>query len=225
VLDWAMVRSYRSGENPARWKGHLENLLPAKGKVAGTEHHAALPYAEIGAFMADLRRQEGAAARALEFAILTAARRGEVVGARWSEFNLAERLWTVPAARMKAGAEHRVALSDAAVAIVEQMPRSGEFVFPGMKDGKPLLAVLARMKRADLTMHGFRSTFADWAAEQTAFPTEVAELALAHKVGSKVEQAYRRTDQFQRRRQLADAWARFCALPGAPAGIVVPLRA
>jgi integrase len=224
VLDWATVRGYRQGENPARWRGHLENLLPKKGKVASTEHHAALLYAEIGAFMVELRRQEGVAARALEFAILTAARRGEVIGARWSEFNLTERLWTIPAARMKAGAEHRVALSDAAVAIVEQMSRDGDLVFPSLKDGKPLLAVLARMKRADLTMHGFRSTFADWAAEQTAFPTEVVELALAHKVGSKVEQAYRRTDQFQKRRQLADAWARYCSAPKADAGKVVAIR-
>jgi integrase len=224
VLDWATVRGYRQGENPARWRGHLENLLPKKGKVASTKHHAALPYAEIGAFMVDLRRQEGVAARALDFAILTGARRGEVIGARWSEFNLAERIWTIPAARMKADAEHRVALSGAAVAIVEQMSRDGDLVFPSLKDGKPLLAVLARMKRVDLTMHGFRSTFADWAAEQTAFSTEVVELALAHKVGSKVEQAYRRTDQFQKRRQLADAWARYCSGPKADAGKVVAIR-
>jgi integrase len=225
VLDWAAVRGYRSGENPARWRGHLENLLPSRGKVASTEHHAALDYRQIGAFMVELRKHESVAARALEFAILTAARRGEVVVARWDEFNIAERLWTIPAARMKAGKEHRVALSDAAAAIVEQMPPHGDLVFPSMKDGKPLLTVLARMKRAGLTMHGFRSTFTDWAAEQTAFPTEVAELALAHKVGSKVEQAYRRTDQFQKRRQLADAWARFCTAPAADAANVVSIRA
>ena len=221
VLDWATVRGYRSGENPARWKGHLENLLPATGKVASTEHRAALDYREIAAFMAELRKQDGVAVRPLEFAILTAARASEVAGARWSEFNLAERLWTIPGARMKMANDHRVALSDAAVAIVAGVPRKGDLVFP-IDVGSMLRA--AQRIRPDITTHGFRSTFTDWAAEQTAFPTEVVELALAHKVGSKVEQAYRRTDQFQKRRQLADAWARFCALPSVPAGRVVAIR-
>ncbi len=221
VLDWATVRGYRSGENPARWKGHLENLLPKKGKVASTEHHPALDYREIAAFMAELRQQESVAARALEFAILTTARRGEVTGARWSEFHLADRVWTIPAARMKAANDHRVALSDAAVAIIEQMDRTNARVFP---IGNGAMLTAGKRVRADLTIHGFRSTFTDWAAEQTAFPTEVVELALAHIVGSKVEQAYRRTDQFQRRRQLADAWARYCSAPMADAGKVVAIR-
>lgn len=229
VLDWATARGYRTGENPARWKGHLQNLLPKKSKVRRVEHHAALPYAEIGAFMTELREQPGTAARALEFAILTAARTGEVIGARWDEFDLAERVWTIPAERMKAGKEHRVPLSDAALAIVEEMGaiRSGEFVFPGGKPGRPLsnmalLMTLRRMKRDDLTAHGFRSTFRDWISEKTNFPSEVAEMALAHTVADKVEAAYRRGDLFQKRRQLAEAWAKFCDAP-TTTGIVVPI--
>ncbi|HTV89619.1 MAG TPA: integrase arm-type DNA-binding domain-containing protein [Stellaceae bacterium] len=224
VLDYATVSKLRSGENPARWRGHLEHLLPEKSKVAATTHRAALPYAEVGAFMAELRQQDSVAARALEFAILTAARRSEVVGARWNEFDFPERRWIIPAGRMKGGREHRAALSDAAVAIIEGEPRNDDLVFPGLKDGKPLLAVLARMKRSSLTLHGFRSTFADWAAERTAFPNDVVELALAHKVGNAVERAYRRPEQFQRRRQLAELWAQFCATATA-AGDVVPIRA
>ncbi len=230
ILDWASARGYRQGENPARWRGHLENLLPKRSKVRRVEHHAALPYPEIAAFMSELRQQEGVAARALEFAILTAARTGEVIGARWDEFNLAEHLWTIPADRMKAGKEHRVPLSDAALAIVEQMAtiRSGDFVFPGGRANRPLsnmafLMLLRRIGRGDLTAHGFRSSFRDWAAERTSFPAEVAEMALAHAVADKVEAAYRRGDLFQKRRQLADAWAKFCAAP-APAGRVVPMR-
>jgi len=230
ILDWATSRGYRTGENPARWRGHLENLLPKRSKVRRIEHHAALPYAEIGAFITELRQQEGVAARALEFAILTAARTGEVNGAQWGEINRAERLWTIPAERMKAGREHRVPLSDAALAIIDEMAavRSGEFVFPGGKARRPLsnmafLMLLRRMKRDDLTAHGFRSSFADWAAERTAFPAEVREMALAHSVGDKVEAAYRRGDLFQKRRQLADAWAKFCITPST-GGRVVPIR-
>lgn len=230
VLDWATTRGYRQGENPARWKGHLQNLLPRRSKVARVEHHAALPYPEIAGLMDELRRQEGIAARALEFAILTAARTGEVIGARWEEINLSERLWTVPGERMKAGREHRVPLSDRAVEIVEEMKaiRQGDYVFPGQRAGKPLsdmalLMLLRRMGRGELTTHGFRSTFRDWAAERTGFPAEVAEMALAHTVSDKVEAAYRRGDLFQKRRQLADAWAGFCAAPAA-AGAVVPIR-
>jgi len=230
ILDWAAARGYREGANPARWRGHLENLLPKKTKVRRVEHHAALPYPEIGTFTAELRRHEGVAAQALEFAILTAARTGEVLGARWPEFNVTDRLWTIPAERMKAGKEHRVPLSDAALAILEQMAaiRSGEFVFPGGKAGRPLsnmtfLMLLRRFGREDLTVHGFRSSFRDWAAERTGFPAEVAEMALAHVVSDKVEAAYRRGDLFQKRRQLAEAWAKFCA--AAPAtGSVVSIR-
>lgn len=230
ILDWATVRGYRQGENPARWRGHLESLLPSKTKVRAVEHHAALPYSEIAAFMVELRRQEGTGARALELSILTAARTGEVIGARWTEIDLAEKLWTVPAARMKGGKEHRVPLSDAAINVIETMAtiRQGDFVFPGTGPDRGLgrmamLDTLGRMGRAALTVHGFRSSFRDWCAEQTAFPTEVAELALAHQVGSKVEQAYMRSDLFQKRRQLAEAWATFCASPLA-SGRVVPIR-
>jgi integrase len=230
ILDWATARDYRQGENPARWRGHLENLLPKKTKVHRVEHHAALPYAEMADFTDQLRQQEGIAARALEFAILTAARTGEVLGARWEEINIAERLWTVPAERMKAGKEHRVPLADAALAIIEEMStiRQGEFLFPGGKSKRPLsnmamLMVLRRMGRADLTAHGFRSSFRDWAAERTTFPAEVAEMALAHTVSDKVEAAYRRGDLFEKRRRLAEAWAKFCSTPP-PAGRVVSLR-
>jgi integrase len=231
VLDYATARGWRTGENPARWRGHLENLLPARSKVRRVEHHAALAYASLPAFMAELRAQEGLATRALEFAILTAARTGEVIGARWDEIDASERLWTIPAERMKAGREHRVPLSAAALAIIEQMAdlRESEFVFPGGRAGRPLsnmalLMTLRRMGRADVTSHGFRSSFADWAAERTNFASEVREMALAHTVSDKVEAAYRRGDLFDKRRQLADAWTRFCAEPQA-AGRVVPISA
>jgi integrase len=216
VLDWATVRGYRQGENPARWRGHLEKLLPARRKMAAVEHHAALPYAELPAFMADLRQREGVAARALEFAVLTAARTGEVLGGRWSEIDLEGRLWTVPAGRMKkAWREHRVPLSEPALTILTGLDRMGDLVFPGQRRGRPLsdmalLMLLRRMGRGDLTAHGFRSTFSDWCAEETSFPSEVREMALAHTVGDKVEAAYRRGDLFEKRRQLAEAWARYC---------------
>jgi integrase len=226
VLDWARAAGYREGDNPARWRGHLQNLLMKTSTAAKTarrasgrgEHHAALPYTEIGTFMAALRQQQGIAACALEFAILTAARTGEVIGARWEEVNLADRVWIVPAERMKAGKEHRVPLSSAAVAILEQMAdaQNGEFIFPGAKSAQPLsnmalLMLLRRMDRGDLTTHGFRSTFRDWAGDCTDFPRDVAEMALAHTLGDKVEAAYRRGDGFQKRRLLAEEWAKFCA--------------
>jgi integrase len=230
IIDWATARGFRRGENPARWRGHLENLLPSRSKVRRIEHHAALPYEEIAAFMVELRRVDGVGARALEFAILTAARTGEVTGARWAEINLAERIWTVPAERMKAGKEHRVPLSDAAIVVLEQMKaiRSGDYVFLGGRAGRPLshaamLALIRRMGRGDFTVHGFRSSFRDWCAERTNFPGEIAEMALAHVVGNKVEAAYRRGDLFQKRRQLAEAWATFCASPSVSAE-VVPIR-
>lgn len=231
ILDWAKARGYRDGENPARWRGHLENLLPKRSKVRRVEHHAALPYQESGAFMVELRAQEGVAARALEFAILTAARTGEVIGAKWDEISIADRLWTIPADRMKGGREHRLPLSEPAMAVVEQMAgiRQSEFVFPGGQAGRPLsnmalLMTLRRMGRGDLTAHGFRSTFRDWAAERTNFPSEVAEMALAHAVGDKVEAAYRRGDLFEKRRQLAQAWALFCASPSAATNVVPLVR-
>jgi integrase len=220
VLDWATARGYRQGDNPARWKGHLENLLPKRSKAQKVEHHAALPYAEIGTFMVELRQQENVAARALEFAILVAGRRAEVLNARWSEINLAERLWTIPGERMKAGREHRVPLSDEAMAVLRQMQelRTGDFVFPGQNGVKPIgevatFRLLRRMNRGDLSTHGFRSTFREWAAERTNFPREVAELALAHTVGDTTERAYQRGDLFQKRRQIMDAWARYCDTP------------
>ena len=232
ILDWAKAMNHREGENPARWRGHLEKLLPKKAKVRPVEHHAALPYAEIAAFMAELRGQEGVSARALEFAILTAARTGEVIGAIWTEIDLDARLWIVPPERMKAGKEHRVPLGEPALAILHRMAgiRSGEFVFPGAALGRPLsqmalLMTLRRMKRGDLTAHGFGSSFRDWAAERTTFPAEVAEMALAHVVADRVEAAYRRGDLFAKRRQLVDAWAKFCTMPSAPKGTVVALRA
>lgn len=231
VLDWARVRGYRDGENPARWRGHLDKMLPARAKLQRPEHHAALPYAEIAEFVSALQKQEGIAARALEFAILTAARTGEVIGAKWSEIDFEAPTWTVPGSRMKSGREHRVPLSDRAVEILEGMAHLRDsaapdaFVYPGGRKGRPLsnmamLQTLRRMGRSDLTVHGFRSTFRDWCAERTAFPSEVAEMALAHVVGNKVEAAYRRGDLFDRRRQLAEAWSRFCSMPASELRVV-----
>ncbi len=232
VLDWARVRGYRDGPNPALWRGHLAHLLPARAKVQKVQHHAALPYAEMGAFMVDLRQRDALAARALEFMILTAGRTGEVMGATWDEVDMAAAVWTIPGDRMKAGREHRVPLTPQAVAILEALGaehgRKG-FVFPGARKGRPLsnmaaLMLLRRMERSDLTAHGFRSTFRDWTAEQTAFPGEVAEAALAHVVGDKVEAAYRRGDLFEKRRKLMEAWADYCDRPAVEPGKVVPIR-
>lgn len=218
ILDWAAVRGYRQGENPARWKGHLATLLPRASKVSRTEHHAALPFLEIADFMKKLAEQPGVGARALEFAILTACRSGEVRGATWGEIDIDQRVWTIPGYRMKAGREHRAPLSDTAVALLEKMKleQRGELVFPGRGENKPLsdmslTAVLRRMDRADLTVHGFRSTFRDWAAESTAYPREVAEMALAHTVGDRVEAAYRRGDLFAKRTRMMSDWAKYCS--------------
>lgn len=217
ILDWARVRQYRVGENPARWRGNLEYQLPKRSKVQKVTHHAALPYGEIGAFIVALRAQEGVAARALEFLILTATRTSEAIGARWDEIDLDKGLWIIPAERIKAGKEHRVPLSPPALAIVKRQAKEkvGEYVFPGGKLKKPLstnalLALLKRMKRDDLTGHGFRSTFRDWAAEQTNYARDVAEMALAHTIGDKVEAAYRRGDLFEKRRRLMADWAKYC---------------
>jgi integrase len=224
ILDWAKVRGLRQGENPARWRGHLDHLLPAKMKVRRVKHHAALPYADMPAFMAALRAQDGIAARALEFTALTAARTGDTIGAIWDEVSLSEKVWRVPAERMKAGKEHRVPLSGRALAIVGEAQRGRlsetRYVFPGGKAGKPLsnmamTEVLRRMKRSDITVHGFRSTFRDWAAERTNFPHEVVEMALAHAVADKVEAAYRRGDLFEKRRRLMAEWAAYCIAPPA----------
>ena len=222
ILDWAKVRGYRTGENPARWRGHLDKLLPARSKVRRVEHHAALPYAELPGFLVSLREQEGIAARALEFAICTTARTGEVIGARWGEIDLLDKTWTLPATRMKAGKEHRVPLSARALAILKEIQAhrhaDNAFVFPGAKPGRPLsnmvfLMLLRRMGRGDVTAHGFRSSFRDWAAERTNFPAEVPEMALAHTVSDRTVAAYNRSDLFERRRRLMAAWATFCTVP------------
>ncbi len=217
VLDWATVRGYRTGDNPARWKGHLGEVLPARGQIQKTNHHAALPYTEIGGFVAALRQREGVAARALEFTILTAARTNEVIGALWDEIDFAAKVWTVPAGRMKASKEHRVPLSDRALEILRDLPREtgNAFVFIGPRKGGGLsnmamAAVLGRMDCTDITVHGFRSTFRDWAAERTNYPNHVVEMALAHTVGDKVEAAYRRGDLFDKRRRLMAEWAKYC---------------
>jgi integrase len=244
VLDWATVCGHRTGENPARWKGHLDQLLPpvskakrAKRETTGRgEHHPAMPYGEIGAFMPTLRERKGVSARALEFTIVTAKRTKEVVGARAREFDFSERMWTVPAGRMKGEREHRVPLSNAAIAVLTHMRidpinAPDEFVFPGLKSGLHLNPESMRkflqhdMGYEQYTVHGFRSTFRDWAAERTNFANEVAEMALAHVVDDKVEAAYRRGDLLQKRRHLADAWAKFCTTAPVTAGErVVTLR-
>lgn len=230
VLDWAKARGYRDGENPARWRGHLDKLLPARRKVRKVEHHAALPYVEMPDFMAALRQREGAAARALEFAILTAGRTGEVIGAKWCEIDLEACMWTIPASRMKAGREHRVPLSDRAIDILQglALENGNEFVFAGAREKQALsnmalLMTLRRMGRDDLTVHGFRSSFRDWAAEQTRYPNEVVEMALAHSVSNAVEAAYRRGDLFDKRRRLMADWVAFCAEP-LKRGDAVPFR-
>ncbi len=226
VLDWATARGYRSDPNPARWKGLLDKLLPAPGKIAKTDHHRALPFAELPAFMKLLAAQDGLGARALEFTILTACRSGEVRGAKWDEFDLDAGVWTVPESRMKAGKEHRVPLSDAVMTIVKTQKEYAfcEYVFPSShrarnseSEGAPLSdmtlsAVLRRMKVAAVP-HGFRSTFRDWCAEVTDYPRDVAEMALAHAIGNKVEAAYRRGDLFEKRKQLMQDWANFANSP------------
>jgi integrase len=237
VLDAATVRGFRQGPNPAQWKGNLAHILPARARVRKVAHHAALPFDQMPAFLAALRQRPGMAARALEFAALTAARTGEVLGACWGEIDMTAKVWTVPAERMKASREHRVSLSDAALAVLEKIkplalmadgnPDPGAPVFPGPRRALPmsnmvLLMLLRRMGRHDLTAHGFRSTFSDWTAERTAYPREVVEMALAHTVANKVEAAYRRGDLFEKRRRLMADWARFCEAQ--PAGEVVSLR-
>lgn len=215
VLDYAGAHGMRAGSNPARWRGHLEHLLPKRAK-GETGHHAALPYPEVPGFVARLRTIETVPALALEFLILTAARSGEVYGATWDEINADENLWTVPLARMKAGRAHRVPLSPPAMTIIETMRQNklSDFIFPGRRRGAPLSHVsmaktIERMKVEGATPHGFRSSFRDWCGDHTEFPREVAEAALAHIVGDKAEQAYRRGDALKKRRELMNAWAQF----------------
>jgi integrase len=219
VLDWASVRGYRSGENPARWRGNLDTLLAKPSRIAKVEHHKALHYRDVPEFMAELRTHEGMAVSALEFVILTCARASEVLGVRWPETDLAGRVWTVPGSRMKSGREHRVPLSVPALAVLDRMApykrNSDDHIFLGRQSGRPLLAPALlnslALVRQGVTTHGFRSTFRGWVAEETDFPGELAELALAHQVGNAVERAYLRSDRFEQRRALAEAWGAHCA--------------
>lgn len=233
VLDAAKVRGLRKGENPAAWRGHLKALLPARQKLT-RGHHAALPYDDLPAFVTELRARQSFAALALELCILTATRSSETLNAEWSEFDLDKAVWTIPAARMKAGIAHRVPLTGRALDILRSLPRpeSGGYVFPGSAEGKPLsnmamTMLLRRMKREAITVHGFRSTFRDWASEQTSFPHETCEHALAHRISDKAEAAYRRGDQFDKRRKLMEAWADYCNAGDVARekNKVVPLRA
>ena len=227
VLDAAKAKGFREGENPARWRGHLDHLLSRPNKLA-RGHHAALPYEQLPRFMATLRQRDSIAAKALEFAILTAARSGEVLGARWGEFDLEKNVWAVPPDRMKAGREHRVPLSAPAVAILTALGpgQADAFVFPGERRGRPLsnmaMTALLRRMKVEATVHGFRSTFRDWAGNSTNFPRELAETALAHVIGDKAEQAYRRSDALERRRKLMNSWANYCGSDSG--GKVVPMH-
>lgn len=223
VLDWASARGYRSGENPARWRGHIENLLPKRSKVAKVVHHAALDYQAMPEFMAHLRKQAGITPRALEFLILTAVRTGEAVAARWSEVDWESQAWTIPADRMKAGREHRVPLDARCIAILAELKQEQRilkldefpYIFRGHRKGQhisnmTMLKLLGRMGHPNLTVHGFRSTFRDWVSESTQHSREVAEMALAHTISDKVEAAYRRGDLFLKRREVMQDWGQYC---------------
>ncbi|MEE4382041.1 MAG: integrase arm-type DNA-binding domain-containing protein [Pseudomonadales bacterium] len=228
VLAWATVSGHREGDNPARWRGHLDKVLPAPGKVASVTHMRALPFDDVPAFLVELRKRAGVSARALEFLVLTAARSGEVRGATWDEIDLEARVWTIPASRMKAGKEHRVPLSDGAVALLDGLGRhkGSPYVFTaprgGMLSDMALTKVLRTMA-VPATAHGFRSSFRDWSAERTAYPREVCEMALAHRIPDAVEAAYRRGDLFAKRTRLMDDWWRFCSSPPSEA-TVTPIR-
>jgi integrase len=230
VLDWAKARGYRDGENPALWRGHLDKLLPNRRKVRRVRNHPAMPYEDLPAFMSELRLRDGMGARALEFTILTAARTSEAIGARWSEIDLIGAMWTVPAERMKAGKEHRVPLPQAALDLLKALPRDGEFVFAGGRAGRPLsnmamLELLRGMKAGSgYVPHGFRSSFRDWCAERTNYPSEVAEAALAHAIESRVQAAYRRGDLLEKRKRLMEDWASFCCGSAAEGSTVIPIR-
>lgn len=233
ILDWAKAQGYRAGDNPAAWRGHLDaGLLPAPSKVADTGHHAALPWSEIGAFMVALKAMQGAGARAMEIIILTATRTSEVLNAKWTEIDLDAKLWTIPKERMKSFKEHRVPLSDAAITLLTTIKAESKgvgYIFPGKKKDTALsnmtcLATLKRMGRADITVHGFRSTFRDWVSETTSYPRDVAEMALAHTIEDKSEAAYRRGDLIEKRRALMADWAVHCGTVLVAAD-VVPIRA
>jgi integrase len=226
ILDWAKVRGYRSGENPALWRGHLDKLLPKRSKVQKVRHFNAMPYADVPDYYRQLRQKDTVAARALAFVILTATRNGEARGVRWDELDLRHKVLNIPAERMKAERPHRIPLSDEAMAIIEQMKsdQQGEFVFPGQRNGKPVseaaLLKLLKQTHPTLTIHGFRSSFRDWCAEMTNFPREVAEAALAHTLKDKTEAAYQRGDMFEKRRKLMEAWSGHCRLTGKKAEVL-----
>jgi integrase len=231
VLDWAKARHFRGGDNPARWRGHLDKLLPARAKVQKVKHHPALPYVELPGFMEKLRAMDSISAKALEFTILTAVRTGETIGAKEGEIDFATKVWTIPGERMKSGRVHRVPLSDRAIEILQTTPREkgSEYLFPGGRKGRGLsnMAMSELLKGiyapSVATVHGFRSTFRDWAAERTNFPREIAEAALAHVLADKTEAAYQRGDLLEKRRRLMREWGRFCETP--LAGKVIPMAA
>jgi integrase len=230
VWDFAKARGHCSGENPFRWRGHLDKLLPKRARLT-RGHHKAMPFVELPAFVVCLRAMQGVAPRVLEFTILTAARSGEVLGARWDEIDLQSKLWTVPAERMKGGREHRVPLSDRAVGILRGLnqARMSDFVFPGFKRGFPLssmaLEAVLRRAKVDVTTHGFRSSFRDWAGDKTPCARDVVEAALAHAIENKTEAAYRRSDALEKRRKLMATWAAYCNSPAKEVqGNVTPLR-
>lgn len=232
VLDWATARKFRQGENPARWRGHLDKLLPARAKVQKVEHHPAMPYADVSAFVREIREGGSISALALEFTILTACRTGEVTGARWEEFDFAKKVWTIPGERTKSGRDHRVPLSPRALAILKEVPRikGNPYVFTGAREGQHLsnmamLELLREKRGMKFTVHGFRSSFRDWAGEVTNFPREIAEAALAHVLGDKTEAAYQRGDLLEKRRKLMEAWAGYCDRPAVKGDNVRALRA
>lgn len=228
LLDAAKARGYRDGENPARWRGHIPQILPARSKLT-RGHHKAMPYAELPLFMSQLRAREAMAALALEFVILTATRTSELLGAKWGEVDLEKAIWTIPALRMKAGKEHRIPLSPRAVEILQTLKlKSSEWLFPSEKGGKLStmeMSMLLRRMKLDCTVHGFRSAFRDWSAECTGYAHEVCEMALAHTIGNKAEAAYRRGDMFEKRRRLMDDWAAYCAIDSTAGASVTPIRA
>jgi integrase len=227
ILSAAKVRRLRAGDNPARWRGHLDQVFISPRKLRAVRRMPALPYAEMPEFMATLRGRQGVAALALQFTILTAVRTSEAIGARWEEIDLDCGVWTIPASRMKAKKEHRVPLSTSAMALLKSIPRNGEFVFTiggqAPINSSSMRKLLELMGRKDITPHGFRSTFRDWAGETTAFPHEVMEMALAHTISNQVEKAYRRGDLFEKRARLMDEWAKFCERPQVT-GEVVGIR-
>jgi integrase len=232
VLDWATVSGFRHGENPARWGGHLEHILPSPRKLQPVAHHAAMPYRDVPAFMSVLRGVDSFVARALEFLILTATRSLEARGARWDEIDLAERIWTIPSARMKVAREHRIPLSAAAVSIITERLelKHADLVFPSHRSGEAvsdntLRLLMKSLGHGSFTVHGFRSAFRDWAGESTNFAREIAEAALAHRTGNAVEQAYRRGDALEKRRRLMQAWSDYCAQPvPATSATITPIR-